>query len=116
MHWEGVGTLRKWQNGEIMFEAEPQQKGLESPVTAKKVIREKAQHLLTVGTQERTSEEMMEMLFPEEEKKSYWWVAPLAIVIAAFIFIAYHLSANGVKPSSAGNQQKLFPAEVTITY
>lgn len=107
LHWEGVGTIKKWLNGEIMYIPDPKKETMESSIPAKKVIREKAQHTITVGEQERTSDEMMEMLFPGEVKRSYWWTVPLIIAIAAFVYIAYHFSANGVSVSSAANQQKL---------
>ena len=59
---------------------------------------------------------MMEILFPQKKERSYWWTVPLTIAIAAFIYIAYHFSANGLSVHSAGNQQKPVLQKVTPAY
>lgn len=115
-HWKGIGTLKKWPNGEIMFD--PIQKGLqvELPVIAKKVIRGSAEHKIIVGENERSSTEMIEFLSPADEKRSYWWAIPLAVAITLFIFIAIYFSSNSLSTSSAANQQKLVPQQANVSH
>lgn len=116
LHWKGIGTLKKWANGEIMFEPSQKDLPMELPVTAKKVIRGAAEHKIIVGEKERSSAEMMEFLSPANEKRSYWWAMPLIIAIALFIFIAIYFSSNSLSTSSAGNQQKLVPQQTNASY
>lgn len=108
--WNGLGVLSKGLAGEIKFI--PQQLLIdESPVTAEKVIREKAEHMVRVGEDQKTSVEMTEMLTKTETKRSLWWVLPLAIGLLAIVFICWHLSEHGVDVSSTANTTKLVPME-----
>ena len=114
--WDGVGTLSKGMAGEIRFDALLRDLKIGTPVPAVKVIRGDAQHTVRVGEQEKTSSEMLEMLAPSEERRTYWWGIALIVGLLAFIFIALYLSSNGVNTSSTGNQQKITPAEESATY
>jgi len=116
INWKGVGTLTKGLAGDIKFVPETTAVGFEKPVGAEKVIREKAEHMVRVGEDEKTSVEMTEMLNQEEEKKSYWWAYALAVALLAVIFIGWYLSENGVDISSMANRQKLIPMQTLATY
>lgn len=116
LQWNGVGTLSKGMAGEIRFEASLKDMKAGTPVSAIKVIREHAEHSIRVGEQEKTSSEMIEMLAPAEEKKTYWWGIALIAGLLAFIFIALYFSSKGLNTSSAGNQQKLEPQKETPTH
>ena len=117
INWNGVGTLNKGLGGDIKFVPSISEMIFERPVNAEKVIREKAEHMVRVGEDEKTSVEMTEMLSQKEEKKSYWWAYALAVALFATIFIGWYLSEHGVDVSSIANGQKLVPMETpTATY
>lgn len=116
LHWEGVGVFSKGLAGEIRFESALKDFKSGEPIPAVKVIREKAEHTVRVGEQEKTSSEMIEMLAPSHEKKIQWWAIALIVSLLAFVFIGLYLSSKGVKTSSVGNQQKHSPASSSPTY
>lgn len=108
LQWKHLGILSKDLSGEINFEPD-QITEIESPVPAVKVLREKADHTVTVGEYERTSDEMREALSQVKEKRSYWKAVALVIAVMAITFIGYYFSTHGMNTSSAGNQQKIVP-------
>jgi hypothetical protein len=116
LQWNGIGTLSKGMAGEIRFEASL--KGMEAgtPVPAKKVIRENAEHNVRVGEQDKTSSEMIDLLAPPAEKKTVGWGIALIAGLLAFIFIALYFSSKGLTTSSAANQQNLVPQKETTTH
>ena len=116
INWNGVGTITKGLGGEIKFSSDVISIAYETPVAAEKVIREKAEHNVRVGEDQRTSAEMVEMLSHPEANKSYWWAYALAIALAAFVFIGWHFSQNGISVSSTSNNQVLVPSVTNTTY
>ncbi len=113
--WNGVGTLKKGLAGEIKFiPAEPSMS--EDPVPAAKVLREKADHTVRVGEDEKTVAEMEEMLAHPVVTRSWWWVYAMIVGLLAFIFTGWYLSENGVQTGSVANTKKLVPAETAATY
>lgn len=111
VNWNGVGQLSKGLAGDIKFI--PQEKrSLESSVKAEKVMREKAEHMVRVGEDEKTSAEMTELLSHTDEKKSYWWAYALIVIVLSVMFIGWYFSENGISMSSTSNSKKLVPAEV----
>jgi hypothetical protein len=116
IEWEGVGTLNKSLNGDVKFVPAEADIIHERPVPAEKVIRQKAEHMVRVGEDEKTSEEMTEMLGRKEEKKSYWWTFALALAILSFIFIGWHFSKHGLDLAATANASKLIPGEAGETY
>ncbi len=109
--WNGVGTLSKGLGGGDKFIPQATEWVLEQPVTAEKVIREKAEHMVRVGEDEKTSEEMTEFLNKPATTKSYWWVWAAAIALVALLYTGWHFSENGVAISSTANGKKLVPLE-----
>ena len=115
INWNDVGTISKGLGGEVRFI--PQEKiVLEEPVAAEKVIREKAEHMVRVGEDEKTSEEMTTFLNQTEEKKSLWWAAALVIGLIAVVFLGWYFSENGVEVNSTANSKKVSPIGSTATY
>lgn len=111
VNWNGVGQLSKGLAGDIKFI--PQEKrSLESSVKAEKVMREKAEHMVRVGEDEKTSAEMTELLSHTDEKKSHWWAFALIVTVLSVMFIGWYFSENGISMSSTSNSKKLVPAEV----
>jgi len=114
--WDGIGTISKGLGDEFRFEPDATKFTFDSPVTAEKVIREKSEHSVRVGEDEKTSAEMREYFNQPEEKKNYWWAAALAVGILLIIFIGWYFSEHGMKASSTANGQKLTPVTSGDTY
>lgn len=113
--WNRVGTLSKGLAGDVKLS--PATDTLEErPITAEKVIRERAEHMVRVGENQKTSAEMVEMLSQPEQKKSYWWVLALALTLFALVFIGWYFSEHGVDVSSAANGKLLVPEDGGVTY
>lgn len=111
INWTGVGVLTKSLTGTVQFTpAIPFVK--EEPVKAEKVIRQKAEHMVRVGEDEKTAEEMTTFLNQTTEKKSYWWIWAAVLALIGFLFLGWHLSTNGI--DATGNQQSLHSPESPI--
>lgn len=115
INWNGVGTINKGLGGDVKFTASDAIL-LERPIPAEKVIREKAEHMVRVGEEEKTSVEMTEMLNRVEEKKSYWWAYALALGLVAIMFIGWYFSEHGVDTTSISNSEKPSLQEAGPTY
>jgi hypothetical protein len=114
--WSEVGTLSKGLGGDIQFDPALREHRYDRPVSAVRVIREKAVHTVRVGEQEKTSEEMTEWLNPTEEKTPYWWAPSLVAAILLVIIMGIYFSQKGMNSSAAANQQKLSPAKAASSY
>jgi hypothetical protein len=116
INWNGIGTLNKGLGGDVKLTPATTELVFEKPVVAEKVIREKAEHMVRVGEDEKTSVEMTEMLSHKEEKKSQWWIFALAVAILSIMFLGWYFSENGVDISAAANGQQLIPQQAGATY
>jgi len=116
INWNGIGTLNKGLGGDVKLTPSAIEMVFEKPVVAEKVIREKAEHMVRVGEDERTSVEMTEMLSQKEEKKSQWWIYALALALLSIMFLGWYFSEHGVDISSAANGQALIPQEAGAGY
>jgi hypothetical protein len=115
IEWHGVGTLSKGLAGETIF-APAINPAVEKPVAAVKVIREKAEHMVRVGEDQKTSAEMTEMLNKPKIKRSFWWVATLLAGLPALLFIVWNFYEHGINVSSTANGMKLVPMEAPVPY
>lgn len=106
--WEGLGILRKDDNGEVHFESSILSPDFFQPVPAEKVIRTNAKHMLLVGDRERSSGEMSEW-FAEEpvHGNRLWWLVALIVGIVATMVIMFHFSSHGWNVGSTGNQNQI---------
>ncbi len=78
-----------------------------NPVTAEKIIRKNTSHSILVGEQEKTSEEMTELLTGTKRKPlNLWWMITLALFLSALIAILYFANYSP-QWSKQGNNQKL---------
>lgn len=114
--WNGMGILSKGNDDQVKFSASFNEFVAEEPVAAEKVIRQKAEHMVRVGEDEKTSAEMVEMLNQPVIKRSYWWAYALTIALLAIMFIGWYLSEHGVTISSAANGKKSVSQEAAATY
>lgn len=115
INWSGIGILQKGLAGDIKLSPSVIQLQ-ETPVVAHKAIREKAEHMIKVGEDEKSAEEMTELLNREEEKKTFWWVYAMVLGILSVIFIGWHFSENGIDISATANKSKLAPAQGAAVY
>jgi len=106
--WEGLGTLKKDDLGDIHFESSILNPSFLQQVPAEKVIRTNAKHMLLVGDRERSSREMSDW-FAEEpiHGNRLWWLVALVGGIAAALIIMFHFSSKGWNVESTGNQQTI---------
>lgn len=114
--WEEIGTFTKGISGEIKFDPALKDRCFDKPVSAVRVIREKAVHTVKVGEEEKTSEEMTELLHPAEVKRSLWWTPALIIFILLLVVLVIYFSQKGFGLASSGNQQKVTPQQTTETF
>ena len=115
IEWYAVGAIRKGLAGEMKFDPAIRS-ALEKPVVAEKVIRERSEHMVRVGEDQKTSAEMTEMLNLPETKRSSWWIPALVAGLLALLFIGWHFYEEGVDVSSTTNSMKLVPKEATAPY
>jgi hypothetical protein len=107
--------LQKGLGGETKFI--PAEKwSIEVPVVAEKVLRQKSEHMVRVGEDERTSEEMTAMLTRTEEKRSYWWAAALVIGLLSVMILGWYFSEHGVDVAATANDKQLIPELSPVTY
>lgn len=109
VNWENVGVIRRDNNGDLKLEMQKILLQSEQPVTAQKVIREKAEHTVLVGEKEKTSVEMEEYFAVSPVKKNYSWLIAVILTVLAVVFIGWYFSEKGFSASSAGNQSVIKP-------
>jgi hypothetical protein len=115
IEWHGMGKFDKGLSGELKFAPEIKS-AIELPVAAEKVIREKAEHMVRVGEDQKTSVEMTAMLSKPEVKKSLWWVMALVLGVLTLLFIGWYFYEDGVDVSSTANNLKLVPMKAPVPY
>ena len=116
VEWTDVGSFSKSLAGQLKFEPAIKEHRFDRPVSAVRVIREKAVHTVRVGEEEKTSEEMAGWLNPPEKKKNYCLAAPLTLGVLALIATAVFFSQKGCNLSATASQQRLTPQKAGDTY
>jgi len=102
--WENVGVLRRDNNGDFKLDQQNVLLQSQQPVTAEKVIRVKAEHIVLVGEQEKTSVEMEEYFAETPARKNYTWLVAAILIVLAIIFVGWYFAEKGFSTPSAGNQ------------
>lgn len=110
INWNGIGTLSKGFAGEVKFTPVYKPLDFDRPVTAEKMIRQRAEHFVRVGEDERTSTQMSELLSQPTEKRNYWWAYAIVVSLIATMFLGWYFSEHGLNVPSTGNQKKFVPA------
>jgi hypothetical protein len=106
--WSGMGLLTKGVDGAVKFTALAPLV-TEMAVPAGKVIRQKAEHTVRVGEDQKTAEEMTLLLNQPEKEKSYWWIWAAVLALLSLLFLGWHFSSNGI--DAIGVQQKFLPLD-----
>jgi len=104
--WPRMGVFTRGMANEIKVEGLVERFELQTPVPATKVIREKAEHTIRVGEDQRTSTEMEEILHHANNHSRRWWLPALIIGTAAIIAMLIYFSTNGMR---SGNSTKISP-------
>jgi hypothetical protein len=118
VEWPGMGTLLPDNGSGFGFEPNRMTFDFTSEVDARRVIHKQSQHTVIVGDEEKTNEEMQEILLEPERKpgwvSGFWFRALLiALVAAAIIASRFLLSPMSVMPDRADTLQ---PAEPASSY
>jgi len=117
IHWEKIGSFQKELSGEIKFTSAVGRPSWLENVPGQKIIRENVEHRMLVGEVEKTSTEMNKLLNSvADERKYQWWVWPVTIVVAIFIFLGWYFSEHGLTSASTGNHLKISPADAPSGY
>ena len=117
IHWQKVGSFQKELSGEIKFTSVQEELSWLESVPGQKVIRENVEHRMLVGEVEKTSTEMNKLLNSVANGKKYqWWVGPVAVIVAIFIFLGWYFSEHGMTSVSTGNHLKISPASAPAGY
>jgi hypothetical protein len=105
--WPRMGHFTKGQGNEIIVDELKQGFQLETPVSAVKVIRDKAEHSIRVGEDQRTSSEMEEILHKNNSIARRWWIWPVIIGGICLTLLVIHFSLKGIQ---SGNSSRISPA------
>jgi hypothetical protein len=117
IHWEKVGSFQKELSGEINFTSKGEELFWLDNVPGQKIIRENVEHRMLVGEVEKTSTEMNRLLNSVTgERKYQWWVWPVALIVAIFMFLGWYFSEHGLTGASTGNHLKTSPANAPAGY
>ena len=117
IHWEKVGSFQKELSGEIKFTSEEGQVSWLENVPGQKIVRDNVEHRMLVGEVEKTSTEMNMILNSVTgEKKYQWWLWPVVLVVAVFMFLGWYFSEHGITSASTGNHLKISPANAPGGY
>lgn len=84
----GIGVLQQNEKGIQLGNAFSSEKYFE-PLPISQVIRENATHSVRVGEEEKTSDQMKELLH-REVKKDSWWIAAVILAVIGIGAIAYY--------------------------
>lgn len=106
--WEGVGILKKDDEGNIVFESTAGTPAFLQPVPADLVNSNHTENIPSTFKNEVT-DPTAELMYPEEiiQEKNDWWAYALAAAALAVIILLFHFSYNGWQAQSTGNQQSL---------
>jgi len=117
IHWQKVGSFQKELTGDIQFTSAKEELLWLENVPGQKIIRENVEHRMLVGEVEKTSTQMNELLNSVTiERKYQWWVWPVAVVVAIFIFLGWYFSEHGITGDSTGNHSKISPVNAPAGY
>ena len=103
MIWDGVGVFRRDASGNLTLDPPSIPIQNQQPVHAEKVMREKFEHTVLVGEQEKSSVEMAEYFAEAAPRRNHTWIIALVLTVLAVMFIGWYFSEKGFHPSSAGN-------------
>lgn len=104
MNWENVGVFSRDKTGHLKLTSSSINLLSEHPVIAEKMLREKAEHTVLVGEQEKTSAEMEEYFAEASPKRDYLWLIAIALTVLSLLFAGWHFSKKGFDAASTGNQ------------
>jgi hypothetical protein len=99
--WNGFGTL-SYDSNKIIFTPQTIESSALQPIPAQRVIRQHAEHMVLVGDQEMTAQQLSEVLHPAEKKRSIVLLIGWVILILAILAIIYFLYIGHFSTGAAG--------------
>jgi nucleoid DNA-binding protein len=107
VEWEGVGVLKRDQEGNIVFESSagtPEFLGA-VPLFYPRHVTIKENNGLEAAENQEMSDEAIN--YPEDilQREHKWWIYSLIAAIIAITVLLFHFSYNGWRLESLGNQQ-----------
>jgi hypothetical protein len=109
--WKGWGQWGRDQQGVIQFRADTSGVQL-SPVSATKIIRDNAEHMVRVGEDNRTSAEMNQLL---QQKKVFYPIEKIATwswLVLAALWLGWHVYSRSLTTDSFASPAKI---KTTVT-
>lgn len=113
IEWKGLGSLQKGLGGEPKFIPESDSISTGPAVSAVKVIRDKAEHMVRVGEDHKSSAEMEEMLTRKTSKFAIWKITAIVLLVLAAGFLTWFFMQNGFETAT---QCLVKPGEATEQY
>jgi len=95
--WEGVGALKREDNGDVVFEPMAQIETFLLPVAATRIIRSNTAHTMIVGDREFTNHQMSGLLQDTDKQpvqRAPWAIYALAVGLLLIIVFFLYLSRN----------------------
>jgi hypothetical protein len=92
LYWDNLGAFQKDETGAVQFVQTSDLNQYMPPVNADRMIRQNAEHTMTVGDTETTNTAMQEYYDePELAVKDYWliWAIVIFVVSAGLIWLKY---------------------------
>jgi hypothetical protein len=107
--WEGVGILKKDDEGNIVFESTSGTPSFMQPVPAEYTERKTEAASFAAEENNVSVTASGELVYTEEftEEKNKWWMYPLIAAAITVAILIFYFSSNGWKMESTGNQQTL---------
>ncbi|MBS1946404.1 MAG: hypothetical protein JST47_01420 [Bacteroidetes bacterium] len=107
--WEGVGILKKDDEGNIIFESTSCTPSFIRPVAIERTGKPTGNGSPAHDESNITVTPSGELVYQDvlAEEKSKWWVYPLIAAAIASAVLIFHFSSNGWKADSMGNQHAL---------
>jgi hypothetical protein len=107
VNWQGLGSFKAADNGEIYFTADLTDAPQVDAVAAERILRNNTEHHLLVGDVERTTTEMPELLTETHVEKESWWTYAIIIAAIALSICCYQLFRDKLNFSSFGSQRNV---------
>ena len=101
--WKGVGSFIR-SDDKVIFQSEDHSKLKSASVSAQKIIRESAEHIVLVGETEKTSTEMTALLSSKGKSRSVAVLIAYSVLILAIAYLGWNYYEHSYTLSGFSNQ------------
>ena len=113
--WNGVGTFVRTDD-KISFESFDFSLGRATSVSAQKIIRETAEHIVLVGETEKTSTEMSALLSVKEKNRSWSVLTAYIILLFCVSYLGWNYYKHSYSIAGFSNQSSVSSTESNSSY